>query len=67
MEHEIPSLSVYDSIIVPELKFQWALSALRRNYQKFTGANPVLVGHSAPGQRLLLATGTDETYNIIAP
>ncbi len=66
MEEKIPSLTVHDSIIVPELKFQWALSALRKNYQTFTGANPVLVAHAPEGVRLLLPTGTDEVYNIIA-
>jgi len=66
MKEKIPSLAVHDSIIVPELKFHWALSALRKNYQTCTGANPVLVAHAPEGVRLLLPAGTDEVYNIIA-
>jgi hypothetical protein len=66
MANNVPSLSVHDSIIVPELNYHLALWALRKRYQEFTGANPVLVINPPLGHKMVLPSGTDPHYNIVS-
>jgi hypothetical protein len=47
-DHKVPSLSVYDSLIVPGSKAQLAEAALRDHYRNVTGVAPQLVLHQTP-------------------
>jgi hypothetical protein len=47
--HQVPSLSVHDSVIVPVSRFAHACSILERRYKEVSGVKPFLNVRTAPG------------------
>ena len=52
-EHGIPSLSMYDGIIVPKSKAELAKATLKRVFKEVVGVEPILTVETAPEPTLL--------------